>query len=131
MFNLFKLLFVFAAICQAITPAISFSADCSNSVLPIGIKGNSVSSLASAVLVDSERWYLITPNHVVRDARSVFIEGGIQLEVIAKNEKEDIAILAPTEIEFAKLWGRFRSNPVQAVELSKNNPENGAVTVCG
>lgn len=131
MFNLFKFLFVFAALFQAIKPATSFSADCSNSVFPIVIKGESFSSSASAVLVDSERWLLITPTQVVQDASKIFIEGGVQFEVISKDEKEGIAVLAPSEIEIAKLWCRFRSSQVQAVELSKNNPEDGAVTVCG
>jgi serine protease Do len=87
-----------------------------------------VSSLGSGFVIDAQKGYIVTNNHVIRDADEIKVilhdDTSVDAKLIGKDEKTDIAVLkveATTGLAAAK-WGDSDAAKVGSWVLAIGNP---------
>ena len=89
---------------------------------------NRPSSLGSGFVIDAENGYIVTNNHVIRDAEKIKIilqdDTTIDAELVGKDEKTDLAVLKVTTSKklVAAKWGNSDESRVGSWVIAIGNP---------
>jgi len=111
----------------------ALAAECEDSVFPLRLTNADNAqedNFGTAILLDRERWLYVVPAHVIAHSARIFVIRLVELRVLFTDPDDNIALLAPKDVEMMKFWMGLRNRDIAPLELAAGSPSEGEILVC-